>query len=74
MQEIFEDRMILEEAMNSLDKEDKTIVMMNFYEGLNQREISDRLNISQMQVSRKMKKALAKLFEYITSKGVVPYE
>ena len=65
MQEIFEDRMILEEAMNSLDKEDKTIVMMNFYEGLNQREISDRLNISQMQVSRKLKKALDKLYKMV---------
>ena len=74
MQEIFEDRMILEEAINSLKEEDRKIVMMNFYDGLNQREISEKLNISQMQVSRKMKKALAKLFEYITSKGVVSYE
>ena len=29
---------------------------MCFYDGLNQREISEKLDMSQMQVSRKMKK------------------
>ena len=74
MQEIFEDRMILEEAINSLKEEDRKIVMMNFYDGLNQREISEKLNISQMQVSRKLKKALDKLFNLITKKGLYKYE
>ena len=73
-QEIFENRMLLDEAMNILDDEEKQIVTLCFYDGLNQREISERLEISQMQVSRKMKKALSKLFEYVTSRGVVSYE
>ena len=60
--------------MNILDDEEKQIVTLCFYDGLNQREISERLEISQMQVSRKMKKALSKLFEYVTSRGVVSYE
>lgn len=72
--EVFENRMILNEAVQSLCEEDRRIVTMCFYDGLNQREISDKLNISQMQVSRKMKKALSKLFEFVTSRGVVSYE
>lgn len=73
-EEFFENRMILTQAMKTLDKEDKKIVTMFFYDGLNQREISEKLNMSQMQVSRKMKKALNKLFEYVTSKGMNSYE
>ncbi len=72
--EIFENRMILEEAINSLLPEDKEIVTLSFYEGLNQREISEKLNMSQMQISRKMKKALSKLFKFVSSRGVVFYE
>lgn len=70
----FENRMVLNDAINKLCDEDKNLIMLNFYEGLNQREISQKLNISQMQVSRKLKKALGKLFDYITQKGAVPYE
>ncbi len=70
----FEDKMILEDAIKQLTKEDQKIITMNFFEGLNQREISEKLNISQMQVSRKLKKALNKLFEFITKKGVTHYD
>ena len=73
-QELIENRLILNEAVNSLPEEDKKIIMMCFYDGLNQREISEKLNISQMQVSRKMKKALSRLFDFVTSRGVVSYE
>lgn len=73
-QELLENRMILNEAIETLSFEDKQIVTLCFYEGLNQREISEKLNLSQMQVSRKMKKALSKLFEFVTSRGVVSYE
>ncbi len=72
--EIFEDRMVLEDAVNSLSPDDKKIVRMCFYDGLNQREIADKLNMSQMQVSRKMKKALSKLLDYVTKRGLVSYE
>lgn len=70
----FENKMILEDAIKKLDIEDRQIVTMNFFEGLNQREISEKLNISQMQVSRKLKKSLNKLFEIITKKGVTRYD
>lgn len=70
----FEDKMILEDAIKELPEEDQKIITMNFFEGLNQREISEKLGISQMQVSRKLKKALNKLFELITKKGVTHYD
>ncbi|MCD8024963.1 MAG: sigma-70 family RNA polymerase sigma factor [Candidatus Gastranaerophilales bacterium] len=73
-EEVFENKIILEEAINSLALDSRNIIRMCFYEGLNQREISEKLNMSQMQVSRKMKKALLNLFEYVTSRGVKPYE
>ena len=50
------------------------LIILNDYEGLNQREISERLNISQMQVSRKLKKSLQKLFEIISKRGLSSYE
>lgn len=73
-QEFLENKLIINEAIKILSPEAKKIVTMCFYDGLNQREISDRLNLSQMQVSRKMKRALSKLFDFVTSRGVVPYE
>ena len=70
----FENKMILEDAIKQLPVDDQKIITMNFFEGLNQREISEKLNISQMQVSRKLKKSLNKLFELITKKGVTHYD
>lgn len=70
----FENKMILEDAIKELPVEDQNIIKMNFFEGLNQREISERLNISQMQVSRKLKKTLNTLFNVITKKGVTRYD
>ena len=70
----FENKMILEDAIKELSVDDQKIIKMNFFEGLNQREISEKLNISQMQVSRKLKKTLNTLFEVITKKGVTRYD
>ena len=47
----FENKMILEDAIKQLPVDDQKIITMNFFEGLNQREISEKLNISQMPVS-----------------------
>lgn len=74
LQEVFENKMILDEAIKTLSDEDRKIVTLCFYDGFNQREISEKLNISPMQVSRKMKKALSILFDYVTKKGIVSYE
>lgn len=70
----YENRMILDDAIRKLDPVEQQLVILNYYEGLNQREISEQLNISQMQVSRKLKKTLQKLFEIISKKGLKQYE
>ena len=67
-------RIILDDAIKRLEPLEQKLVTLNYYEGLNQREISQKLDISQMQVSRKLKKALQKLFEIITKKGLSKYE
>lgn len=69
-----ENRIILNEAISRLDEIEQQLIILNYYEGLNQREISEKLNISQMQVSRKLKKAISKLFEIISKKGLKQYE
>jgi len=70
----YENRMILNDALKRLDSVEQQLIILNYYEGLNQREISERLNISQMQVSRKLKKSLQKLFEIISKRGLNSYE
>ncbi len=70
----YENRMILDDAIKKLDPIEQQLIVLNYYEGLNQREISEKLNISQMQVSRKIKKAIQKLFEIISKKGLKQYE
>ena len=70
----FENRLILNDAIKRLDNDEQQLIILNYFEGLNQREISQRLDMSQMQVSRKLKKALDKLFNLITKKGMHKYE
>ncbi len=70
----YENRIILDDAIKRLDPIEQQLITMNYYDGLNQREISEQLNISQMQVSRKLKKALSKLFDIISKKGLKKYE
>lgn len=70
----YENRIILDEALKKLPELEQELIILHYYEGLNQREISEKLGISQMQVSRKLKKALSKLFEVISKKGLKQYD
>lgn len=53
-----ENRLVLENALNALKDELKVVVQLTFYEDLSQTQIAERLGISQMQVSRRLRKAL----------------
>ena len=64
----YENKLMLAEAIKKLPKDLQQIIEMNYYQDLNQREISEKIHISQMQVSRRLKKALSKMYEIITSK------
>jgi RNA polymerase sigma-B factor len=56
-----EARILLSEAVGILDEREKQIVHLRFFEGLTQSQIAVRLGISQMHVSRLIRKALDKL-------------
>lgn len=61
-----EDRIMLAEAIEQLSEQLKEVIKLSFFDDLNQNDIADKLNISQMQVSRRLKKAISELFEIIT--------
>lgn len=61
----YEDKIMISETIKKLPPELRQIIELSYYEDLNQREISEKINISQMQVSRRLKKALNKMYELI---------
>lgn len=65
--EQFEDRDALEWAMDRLPDRLREIIHLRFYQRLSQAEIGERLGISQMHVSRKLREALARLGSLIKS-------
>lgn len=56
---------MLAAAIKKLPSELQQIIELSYYQDLNQREIAEKINISQMQVSRRLKKALSKMYEII---------
>lgn len=64
---LYEEKMMLSKAIAQLKPKLKEVVELSYYEDLNQREIAEKLNISQMQVSRRIKQALSDMYNIITS-------
>lgn len=56
-----ETKMLLENILQKLDEREQKILMYLYYDRLTQREVGDKLGISQMHVSRLQKEALIKL-------------
>lgn len=65
----YEEKIMLTHAIEELPQNLKEVVELNYYKDLNQREIADILGISQMQVSRRLKKALSEIYNIITEKN-----
>lgn len=64
-------RMIVSGAMSILDERERQIIQLTYLEQLTQKEVGERLGISQMHVSRIQRKAIKKLQESIlVSEGV----
>ena len=63
--ELEDARLIIELVIVRLPKEYRRLVELYYYEDLSQKEIAERTEISQMQVSRKLKKAFEMLHEMI---------
>ncbi len=53
--------MLLHPAIGILSDRDRTILRLRFFEGLTQREVADRISVTQMQVSRLLTRILAQL-------------
>lgn len=58
-----ENRLYIEQALNTLKDELRVVVQMTYYEDMSQMEIAKALGISQMQVSRRLRKALDTLHD-----------
>lgn len=63
--ERFERRSRLAQALRGLPPREQKIVRMRFFDNLSQSQVAERLNISQMHVSRLQQRALARLRELI---------
>ena len=59
------DSISLNEAMDKLSEREKKILMLRFFEGKTQMEVSDEVGISQAQVSRLEKSALKHMRKYV---------
>lgn len=62
----YEEKIMLSNAIVQLKPKLREVVELNYYEDLNQRQIAEKLNISQMQVSRRLKQALNDMYKIIT--------
>ena len=61
------DSLSLRMAMDELDDEDRELVIMRFFRGKTQREVAERMHISQVQISRREKKILRILREKLSA-------
>lgn len=66
---MYENKLLLTDLLSQLPQELKEIIEWSYIDGYTQSEIAKKLNISQMQVSRKIKKALNIMYEILTSQG-----
>src|SRR5947208_14493843 len=63
-----EQRASLEPALETLPQREREILRMRFEDGLTQTQIADRIGISQMPVSRLIRKSLARMRAELTSR------
>lgn len=52
------ERLALRQALNSLDEDDRRIIELRYFQGLTQTKTAERLNLTQVQISRREKKIL----------------
>lgn len=64
-----ENRAVVEDAMAVLDERDRRIVDWRFRDGLLQREIAERVGVSQMQVSRLLSQSIARMGDHVAAGG-----
>ena len=66
-----EDKILIKDAISKLDVKLQEVIVMNYFEDMSQTQIANKLGISQMQVSRRLKKALNMLLNILSEKEQV---
>jgi RNA polymerase sigma-B factor len=64
---VSEDRAVLAPGFRVLDERERTILHLRFFEGLTQSQIAQQVGISQMHVSRLIRRSLEKIREEIAA-------
>ena len=64
--EVFEQRRLLAPAMERLDPRERLILHLRFFEGMTQTQVAARIGISQMHVSRLIRKSIENLRQNIS--------
>jgi RNA polymerase sigma-B factor len=54
-------RVMMPRLLEALPPDDRVVIELRFFDGLTQSQIAERMGVSQMQVSRIMRRALARL-------------
>ncbi len=67
--EVSEDRAVLAPGLRVLDDRERRILHLRFYEGLTQSQIAQQVGISQMHVSRLIRRALEKVRDEIAAEA-----
>ena len=65
--EVSEDRAVLAPGFKALDERERKILQLRFFDGLTQSQIAQQVGISQMHVSRLIRRSLEKIREEIAS-------
>ena len=60
-----DDKIVLKDVIEKLPDEYKELVKMYYYDDMSQKDIAEKLNMTQMRISRKMKKAFSMLYKMI---------
>jgi RNA polymerase sigma-B factor len=71
--EVSEDRAVLAPGFRALDDRERRILHLRFFEGLTQSQIAQQVGISQMHVSRLIRRALEKIREEIAADELDPH-
>ncbi|WP_278562044.1 RNA polymerase sigma factor SigF [Collinsella tanakaei] len=66
-----DDRLIIEEALKGFSPREREVIDLRFLQGMTQIEIAEQLGISQVQVSRLLRRTLKKIQDKIDPEGVM---
>ena len=66
-----DDRLIIEEALAGFSPREREVIELRFLKGMTQIEIAEKLGVSQVQVSRLLRRTLKKIQDRLDPEGVM---